>query len=84
MVLISNARGIELAATAVCLSYGMSVQPDIPICVSTLPPSRNGGYAQVEPLHVAFREQQGLDKSCSWLIHPTAHLFNQTCCSLSS
>jgi len=33
MVLISNARGLERAATAVNSSPGMSVQPDIPIFV---------------------------------------------------
>ena len=51
MVLLLNARGIERS------SHGMSVQPDILICVSTLPPSRDGGllaHAQAEPLHVAF------------------------------
>ena len=37
MVLISRARGIECAATAVPSSPGMSVQPDIPIFVSALP-----------------------------------------------
>ena len=38
-VLILNARGIERAITAHSPS-GMSVQPDIPIFVTTLSPSR--------------------------------------------
>ena len=38
-VLISRVRGLERTATAVRLPLGMSVQPDIPICVSALPPS---------------------------------------------
>ena len=49
-------RGIERAATAVRSSLGMSVQPDIPIFVSTPPPSWDGGFlthAEVEPLHIA-------------------------------
>jgi len=38
MVLISKARGAECAATAVHSPPGMSVQPDIPVFVSALPP----------------------------------------------
>ena len=37
-VLILRVRGIKRGATAVRLSPGMSVQPDIPFCVSALPP----------------------------------------------
>jgi hypothetical protein len=57
MVLISNARGIERAATAVRSSSGMSVQPDISIFISAPPPLRDVGYlahAEVKPLHVVF------------------------------
>jgi hypothetical protein len=57
MVLLSNLRGIERAATEVRSSSGMSVQPDIPIFVSAPPPSRDGGllaHAEVKPLHVVF------------------------------
>jgi len=57
MVLISNARAIERAATAVRSSSGMSVPPDIPIFISAPPPSRDVGYlahAEVKPLHVVF------------------------------
>jgi hypothetical protein len=45
MVLISNARGIERAITARSPS-GMSIQPDIPIFVATLSPSRDGGFLE--------------------------------------
>ena len=37
-VLILRVRGIKRGATAVRLSPGMSVQPDIPFCVLALPP----------------------------------------------
>ena len=38
VVLILRVRGIKHGATAVRLSPGMSVQPEIPFCVSALPP----------------------------------------------
>ena len=40
-VLISRARGIDRAATAVRSSFGMYVQPDIPFFVPAPPPSRD-------------------------------------------
>ena len=40
-MLISRAKGIDRAATAVRSSFGMSVQPDVPFFVSAPPPSRD-------------------------------------------
>jgi len=57
MVLISRARGIERAVTAVRSLPGMSVQPDVPIFVSPSPSSRGGAFfihAEVSLLHVVF------------------------------
>jgi len=57
MVLISRARAIERAATAVRSLPGMSVQPDVPIFVSPSPSSRGDAFfahAEVKPLHVVF------------------------------
>jgi hypothetical protein len=57
-VLLAKARGLERAATAVRSPVRMSVQPDITICVSALPPSSEEGafslMQRVKPLHVAF------------------------------
>ena len=44
MVLISRARAIERAATAVRSLPGMSVQPDVPIFVSPSPSSRGDAF----------------------------------------
>ena len=57
MALISNARGIECAATVVRSPHRISHWTDIPIFVSALPPSRDGGlvgHAEVKPLHVVL------------------------------
>ncbi|KAF8887633.1 hypothetical protein CPB84DRAFT_1786750, partial [Gymnopilus junonius] len=56
-VLLSRVRGPERTAAAVGLPSGMSAQPDIPIFISTPPPSWVGGFlahAEVKPLHSAF------------------------------
>ncbi|KAF8871313.1 hypothetical protein CPB84DRAFT_1855085 [Gymnopilus junonius] len=56
-VLLSRVRGPERTAAAVGSPSGMSAQPDIPIFVSTPPPSWVGGFlahAEVKPLHSAF------------------------------
>ena len=56
-VLISSARGIERAATAVRSSPCMSVQPEIPILVSVAPPSRDGGlFANAEVCTFSARD----------------------------
>jgi len=57
MALISRAKGIERAATAVRSLPGKSVQPDVPIFISPSPSSRAGAFfahAEVSLLHVVF------------------------------
>jgi len=58
MVLILRARGIELAATAVHSSPGMSVQPDIPIFI----------WRRLPRGMVAFRSCRGLTSACSFFV----------------
>ena len=58
-VLISRARGIEHAATAVHLSSGMSVQLDIPIFVLVLPPLQDVGLVS---------SCRGLASACSFFM----------------
>ena len=65
MVLFSNARGTEHAATAVRSSPGMSVQPDISIFISAPPPSRDVGFlahAEASPLRVIFSWEGGIGR----------------------
>jgi len=45
-VLILRERVIECATIMVRSSSGMSVQPDIPIFVTTLSPSRDDGFLE--------------------------------------
>ena len=76
MVLISNARGAERAATAVHLPPGMSVQPDILIFVSAPPPSSAKVRKMFFRLYRGsnlcmqlFRECEGSDEPRQRLVH---------------